>query len=151
MSEEPPDPAHPSRVLRVSRSFAAAPARLFEAWTSPALASAWLFTSPTSENNTTEMDVWVGGAWTVTDRRDGVDYTAVGEYLEVERPRRLVFTFGMPQFSPLSTRVVVEIAPEGDGSVLALTQEGLPPDPGHHDAIRQGWSDMFDALDRLPG
>jgi uncharacterized protein YndB with AHSA1/START domain len=59
-------------------------------------------------------------------RRDGVDYKALGEYVEFDRPRRLVFTFGMPQFSAEFARVVVEIALQGTGSLLTVTQEHLP-------------------------
>ena len=45
----------------------------------------------------------------IVDRRDGIDYRALGEYLEIDRPRRLVFTFAMPQFSPDFNKVTVEI------------------------------------------
>ena len=40
---------------------------------------------------------------------------AEGEYLEIDRPRWLVFTFRMPQFSDSEDRVVVEIAPLAEG------------------------------------
>ena len=76
--------------LRLTRRFDASPERLFEAWTEPNRASRWLFTTPTSEAHSAELDVRVGGRWTITDSRDGVDYRALGEYLEVERPRRLL-------------------------------------------------------------
>jgi len=76
-----------------------------------------------------------------------------GEYLEIDRPRRLVFTFSMPQFSPNSDRITVEIAPDGDGCLLTFTQEGadiaeelrqLPP--GAKVGSEQGWAEMFGRL-----
>jgi uncharacterized protein YndB with AHSA1/START domain len=76
--------------------------------------------------------------------RAGTDYTGVGEYLEIDRPHRLVFTFAMPQFAPDIDRITVEIAPDGGGCVLTLTQEGLPPD--YKAATEAGWGKMFDAL-----
>jgi uncharacterized protein YndB with AHSA1/START domain len=132
------------RHLTMTRRFDASPERLFAAWTDPNLAARWLFTGPTSEAHSANLDVRVGGAWVIEDRRDGVDYKALGEYLEVDRPRRLSFTFGMPQFSPAFNKVTVEIAADGAGSVMTLIQEGLPAD--YIEPTRQGWDEMFDAL-----
>ena len=92
--------ADPSQKFRMTRRFEASPERLFDAWIDPETARKWLFTSPTSESNRTDLDPGVGGTWTITDRRDGVHYTGLGEYLEIDRLRRLVFTFAMPQFDP---------------------------------------------------
>ncbi len=131
-------------TLRITRRFDAAPERVFDAWIDPGRAGRWLFTTPTSERHSTDLDVRVGGRWSITDRRDGVDYTALGEYLEIDRPRRLVFSFGMPQFSPLSCNVTVEFVADGDGCILTLSQDSLAPDA--LDPTKQGWSDMFDAL-----
>ncbi len=85
----------------------------------------------------------------ITDRREGVDYVALGEYLEMEWPSRVVFTFGMPQFSPEFCRVTVEVAKEeeGEGSVLTFTQDNLPLE--HHEATMRGWWDMFRSLEEL--
>jgi uncharacterized protein YndB with AHSA1/START domain len=131
-------------TLRIVRRFDAAPERVFDAWIDPGRAGRWLFTSPTSERHSTDLDVRVGGKWTIIDRRGGVDYTALGEYVEIDRPRRLVFSFGMPQFSPLSCKVTVEIAPDGDGCLLTLTQDSVAP--AALKPTEAGWVAMFDAL-----
>jgi uncharacterized protein YndB with AHSA1/START domain len=68
----------------------------------------------------------------------------IGEYLEIDRPRRLVFTFAIPMFGPGIDRIVVEIAPDGAGCILSLTHELLPPE--FHDATANGWGKMFDRL-----
>jgi uncharacterized protein YndB with AHSA1/START domain len=136
--------AAPFAKFRITRRFDAAPERVFDAWVDPSTARKWLFTTAASESHSTDIDARVGGRWTIADRREGVDYTALGEYLEIDRPRRLAFTFAMPQFGPHVDRIVVEIAPDGDGSLLTLTHELLPPE--HHGPIRDGWGEMFDAL-----
>lgn len=135
------------RRLTLTRRFDAAPERLFDAWTDPKLAARWLFTGPDSESHSTEIDLRVGGAWKVVDRRAGVDYTAVGTYLEIDRPRRLVFTFGMPQFSPEFAKVIIEIAAEGAGAVMTLVQEPVPPE--EIPPTRHGWTLMLDGLAAL--
>jgi uncharacterized protein YndB with AHSA1/START domain len=143
----------PDRFLRMTRQFDAAPERVFDAWLNPATARRWLFASMADESYTAELDARVGGAWRITARRGGMDYTASGEYLEIDRPRRLAFTFAMLQFSPNSDRITIEIAPSGAGCILTLIQEGidiadelgqLPP--GVEGGTETGWRDMFEAL-----
>lgn len=131
-------------TLRMTRHFDASPERVFDAWLDPQTAGKWLFTSPSSEKHSAEIDARVGGAYTIFDRREGKDYTAVGEYLEIDRPHRLVFTFGMPQFSPDFDRITVEIVPDGAGCLLTLTQEDLRT--GYKKSTKSGWSKMLDAL-----
>jgi uncharacterized protein YndB with AHSA1/START domain len=52
-----------------------------------------------------------------------MDYKAKGEYLEIDCPHRLVFTFQMSQFSDTVDRVIVEIKPLEKGCQLTLTQK----------------------------
>ncbi|HEY4214170.1 MAG TPA: SRPBCC domain-containing protein [Steroidobacteraceae bacterium] len=131
-------------TLRITRRFDYPPTRIFDAWTDPRVASKWLFTGPTSEHHEMEADPRVGGKWMVLDRREGVDYKAIGEYEEFDRPRRLVFTFGMPQFSSEFGRVIVEIVPDGQGSIMTLTHERLPWEAVS--GTEHGWNGMLDGL-----
>ena len=142
----------PDRMLRMTRRFNAAPERVFDAWISPATVRKWLFASPADETYTATIDARVGGAYTITARREGVDYTASGQYLEIDRPRRVVFTFEMRQFSPNTDRITVELAPDGTGCTMLFTQEGidiaqeLALTAGQVSGSEIGWSNMFEAL-----
>jgi len=116
-------------VLVVTRRFAASPGRVFDAWLDPARAGRWLFATPDGTMARVAIDARVGGRWTFVRREaDGAETEHVGEYLVIDRPRRLVFTFSVPRFAghAAPTRVTVEIAPEGEGCVLTLTHEGVP-------------------------
>jgi len=134
-------------TLHLERRFDAPSGQVFDAWIKPEIAGRWLFTAPGSESHSTDLDARAGGRWTVVDRREGVDYTALGEYLEIDRPRRLAFTFGMPQFSPEFCQVTIEIVPSGEGARLTLTQNPLPEDAV--EPLRKGWNDMFGQLSAL--
>jgi uncharacterized protein YndB with AHSA1/START domain len=135
-----------SHRLRITRRFEASPERVFDAWLNPEIARQWLFTSPDTNiaNRRVEIDARVGGKWLMTNPCDGMEIEGIGEYLEIDRPRRLVFTFAIPMFGPDVDRLVVEIVPDGDGCTLTLTHELLPPD--FHSATASGWGKMFDRL-----
>jgi uncharacterized protein YndB with AHSA1/START domain len=57
--------------------------------------------------------------------------TARGQFVELVTERRVVFTWGWvdhPGVPPGSTTVEIDIAIDGDGSLVTLTHRGLPPD-----------------------
>jgi len=125
--------------LTVSRRFGASPERVFDAWLDPARARRFLFTTAESEVVVCEIDARVGGRFNIIDRREGQDdIVHVGEYLEIDRPRRLVFTFGVPQFDPTMTRVTLDIRPDGAGCELLLTHDDVPEEWVEQD--REGWT-----------
>ena len=134
----------PRESASVSRRFGAPATRVFDAWIEPETASKWWFTTKTSES-VCELDPRVGGSYKVTRTRGGKQYVAIGEYIEVQRPRRLVFTFGMPQFAADFDTVTVEIENDKDGCKVNLTQDGLRP--GYATSTVNGWNKMFDLLD----
>jgi uncharacterized protein YndB with AHSA1/START domain len=134
----------PRATVRVSHRFSAAPERVFDAWLDPEKAGRCLFATPTGQMVRVEIDARVGGSFAFVDRRDGEDVDHVGEYLEIDRPRRLVFTFRVPKYSSESTRVIIEIAPQGTGCELTLTHEGVLPD--YQSRTEEGWTKILNAL-----
>ena len=133
-----------SRVV-VTHRYAASPERVFDAFLDVQTARRFLFATTTGEMITAEIEPRVGGGFTFTERRpDMGDVRHVGEYLEIDRPRRLVFTFGVPQFDARMTVVIIEIRPEGSGCELTLTNDGVPPDYAKRN--HEGWSRILAGL-----
>ena len=131
--------------LTVTHRYSASAETVFDAWLDPAVARRFLFTAPGGEVVRCDIDARPGGRFTIVDRRDDGDIEHVGAYLEIDRPRRLVFTFAVPQFDPTETTVTVEIAPEGDGCRLTLTHTDVPP--GWVEQDREGWTMILGVLE----
>lgn len=139
-------------TAQVSRYFNASPERIFDAWAD--------FETMRKETSVVRIDLRVGGKWYVKDHREGMDFVADGEFLEIARPRRLVLTFRMEQFSPDIDRITIEIVPVDKGCQLTLTQEVTVE---HEDTLspqeveallaenklqtEQGWTIAFDELE----
>jgi uncharacterized protein YndB with AHSA1/START domain len=157
-------PAHPTRrailevrkenrmtaenpgTIVITRRFDFPIERVFDAWLDPARASQFLFTTPTGKMLRVDIDAHIGGAFNIT-RRDGDDIEHVGTYLEIDRPRRLVFTFGVPKFSAQMTRVTNDLKPLPTGCELTLTHDGVLPE--WCDRTREGWGKILDGLSAL--
>ncbi len=132
------------RVLHMVRRFEASPERVYDAWTDPHYASLWLFTGPTSATHTCHMDPRPGGRWAITDTREGVTYTATGEFLEADRPRRVSLTFAMPQFSDQHDLITVTFEADGEGCIMRFRQEGIAQEAKA--PSKSGWTPMFEGL-----
>lgn len=123
---------------------------VFDAWLDPAVARRFLFATPTGEMIRAEVNARVGGRFVFVDRRpDMGEVLHTGEYLEIDRPRRLVFTFAVPQFDPGHTRVEVEITPATDGCEVRLTQCDTPDE--WVEPSTQGWTMILGTLEGALG
>lgn len=134
--------------FRMTRRFDASPERVFDAWLDPDKAGRFLFATPEGEMVRVEIDARVGGRYSIVDRRDGEDVEHTGEYLEIDRPRRLVFTLQVPLYSEEADRVTIEVAPAEGGSELTLIHEVSPE---WADQVEGGWTLILDGLGRVVG
>lgn len=131
--------------VEVSRRLAATPEQVYDAWLDPASLGRWLFATPDGRMERCEVDARVGGGFRLDERRGGELAEHWGTYVELDRPRRLAFDFGT-NFGETPTRVTVTIIPDGDGSLITLTHEGVWTD--YEDRTRQGWGMILEGLER---
>ena len=132
-----------SQTVQVRRHYAFPSEQVFDAWLDPQTAGRWLFATPTGQMIRVEIDAQVGGRFLIVERRDGQDAEHRGAYLEIERPRRLVFRFG-DDIAFGATTVTVEITATPGGCELTLTHEGVGAE---WDAqTQQGWTGILEGL-----
>jgi uncharacterized protein YndB with AHSA1/START domain len=121
---------HPG-PLEVSVHIAAPPETVFTFFTDPVRYAQWMGSHAT-------LQPVPGGTYRV-DMRDGVQ--AAGEFVEVDPPHRLVFTWGWTHdraVAPGSTRVVVTLVEEDGGTRVVLHHYDLPDD-GQREHHGKGW------------
>jgi uncharacterized protein YndB with AHSA1/START domain len=146
-------------VIRVSQRYSAPAERVYDAWLTPAQASRFLFRTRTGNVMQCEITPEVGGGFTVIDRRpaaDGdesvFDVVHMGKYLELERPRRIVFDFSVLMFGTEDpTRVTVDIAPVSPQVCeLTLTHDMGTSEQARmvEETSRKGWVTMLALMER---
>jgi uncharacterized protein YndB with AHSA1/START domain len=133
-------------VLRVVRRFEASPERVFDAWLQPAAAGQFLFATAEGEMRKVEIDARVGGGFVIVERRGDVDAEHYGIYLEIDRPRRLVFAFSVEKPDADADRVSIDIAPHGSGCELTLTHRMAPEWMDYAERTQAGWTTILESL-----
>lgn len=142
-----------TRDVTVTRVIDAPPERVWQAWTTPRDFSRWFGTPPfDTPVQGVHLDVRPGGAWTATQVSNTVDEETrlhfYGHYLEVDEPRRLVFTLENPE-DPKDRNVetvTVTLQPRGDATEMTLHQEGhLPAE--QYPLLAEGYSRFFGRME----
>lgn len=137
-------------TLILHRAFTAPRLLVWKAWTEPEHLMRWLCPAG-FEVLFAEVDLRIGGKWRSGMRSpEGNDYTAGGEYREIDPPSRLVLTHKW-ESNDLEPRVMTEITVtlnERDGKThMIFVQSGL----GSVESARShehGWTGAFDNLER---
>jgi len=134
-------------TVTVEQRFATDGGNVYDGFLDPELARKFLFRTVGGEMVRAEVDARVGGTYTFVERRDGVDVLHTGEYVELVRPSRIVFTFGVPAFSDAVSTVEIDIEPIGEGCVLTLTNSGIPAEWA--EKTRTGWAEILMSAEKV--
>jgi uncharacterized protein YndB with AHSA1/START domain len=121
-------------VVEREVKIAAGPETVFEFFVDPQKMLQW-------KGRKAELDPRPGGVYRVEINDEA---TARGEYVEIDPPNRVVFTWGwegqesgVHAVPPGSSRVEVELLPDGDGTLVRLRHVDLPEEA--REIHGQGW------------
>jgi uncharacterized protein YndB with AHSA1/START domain len=135
-------------TLAVTRMFDAPPERVFDAWTDSGTAGRFLFRTEGGELKRCEVDGRIDGRFRIDELRPDGLAEHRGEFVELDRPRRLAFDFAAGG-EEASTRVTVEIEPVESGSKLTLSHGLDPRWAQQEERIRRGWTLILESLARV--
>jgi uncharacterized protein YndB with AHSA1/START domain len=118
-------------ALVLTERIRATPDEVFDFLVEPEKLLRWMGTEA-------DIDPRPGGKFWLNVTGDDV---AVGSYIEVDRPNRVVFTWGWDNSAdvpPGSSTVTFTLSVDGDETIVELTHSGLPM--GQGDEHRNGWA-----------
>jgi uncharacterized protein YndB with AHSA1/START domain len=132
-------------ALTMSRRLRAAPAAVFQALTEPARIAQW-FGSGTPESKDVEADARVGGRYHYGfTSLNGQRMDVRGVFEEVTPHSRLVFSWWWDSSPEQVSKVEIDLAADGEGTMLNLVHSGfatVEAEQGH----REGWTYGLDRL-----
>ena len=131
----------------IRRTIAATVDELFDAWLDPESLAQWMHPG-TAIPSIARVDARVGGTFEVLMPRESGALRHHGEYLVIERNKKLVFTWFSHATHEKETLVTVEFHALDAGTQIVLTHERLPDHEagmGH----TKGWTAALNLLDEF--
>jgi uncharacterized protein YndB with AHSA1/START domain len=139
-------------AAEIRRRLAAAPAKVFAAFTDAAMVSRWLTPSPDVKLRVVAFDFREGGKYRFAYHVPGGQIMTVsGIYRLIEPPSKIIFSWNIEppdEHAGVRSEVTVQIAPDGDGSELYIRHERLTP-AGAAERHREGWQGAIEQLSRV--
>jgi uncharacterized protein YndB with AHSA1/START domain len=129
----------------VVRRFMAIPREeVFAAWLDAEMLAAFMKPGNVSAA-TAEVDARVGGRFRIVMVHGGRDHPHWGEYLKIDPPSLLSFTWHSAATNEQPTVVTVEFIARDGGTEVVLTHRRLPKEKAEEH--RQGWTDILAKLE----
>lgn len=122
---------------------------VFEAMINPDITSTFWFTKSSGRVEPWKTLEWEGGQFSYVVDRDGQRINHMGTYREIQRPNRLVFTWGVDVEAGDESVVTITILPAESGCRLTLVHTLDPKWEEYKDRTQEGWSYMIGKLNKL--
>ncbi|WP_328616189.1 SRPBCC family protein [Amycolatopsis sp. NBC_00355] len=131
-------------TFTLERTYAATPARVFDAWADPGAKARWY------GGETHELDFRTGGREVTTGTApNGTKLEAASTYHDIVPDERIVYSTTLTGGDTLATvsTTTIELLADGDGTRLVLTEQDTFLDGAEEPAWReQGTGDWLDKL-----
>jgi len=136
-----------SGVVKAEIEIEATAARVFRALTDPTDLAAFWGSDDMYRTSDWKIDLRPGGSWSAVARgADGSRMTMDGEYLEVDPPRLLVFTWRPSWDDYAVTTVRYDLEPTATGTRLRVTHTGFADRDMAAAGTGEGWKRVLQWL-----
>jgi uncharacterized protein YndB with AHSA1/START domain len=119
---------------------------VYDEWLDPDALSDWMCPRPARATNI-DVDPRIGGRLRIDIVEDGVRFAVTGRYVELDRPRRLSFTWSCTTWPDPSVESLVTVTLESTGNnetLMTIHHALLPPEL--IDQHQSGWARIAEQL-----
>lgn len=130
-------------TVRISKIMPAPREDVFNAWLNAEGMRHWMCPGDIKKTDT-EIDARVGGKFRIAMHGEENTYVMTGEYVEIDPPRRIAFTW-VSHTAVAGSLVTLELHDRGEETELVLTHERLPSADiaAQHEG---GWTSILEKL-----
>lgn len=135
--------SHAGVAVKVIRLLVQPPEVVFDAWLDEQRLRVWML--PGDEVLSVRTDRRVGGTFSIKVEREGfgvLDHH--GDFLQLDRPREIAFTFLINAMEAPASVVRVHFAAEHTGTRLTLTHEGVAATVAQK--VQESWAQIVDRV-----
>ena len=132
-------------TLKLEKTINAPIEKVFDAWLDPAMLTQFILPQPGMPNPRVENDPREGGQFRIVMIHGDDELPHGGNYLVIDRPRQLKFTWAS-HYSPDDSTVTLDFTGvDANTTHVVLTQEKFLHEEAR-DAHRGGWGNILDSL-----
>ena len=140
MSEGPVSADRPEmNTVMIQRVMPASPAVVYDEWLDPVGMIEWMCPRPARAVKVS-LEPSVGGVLRIDIEDSGSSLYVTGTFVELDRPRRLRFTWSCSDWADPSVQSLVTVTLKGHGAdetMMTIEHEQLPP--GQAGSHQRGW------------
>jgi uncharacterized protein YndB with AHSA1/START domain len=135
--------------VTIQKNFHTSAEEVFDAWLNTGLLGKWMFGPSVREETIVSLtnDPHPGGKFSYKVKRGDLVLDHIGTYLEIERPARLVFTWGVDIDSGDDSIVTIQIQPVENGCTLSLQHDMDIKWEPYADRTKASWTFMLNRLE----
>ena len=134
-------------VVKAEIEIEAPPERVFHSLTDPGELAAWWGSDDMYRTHDWQIDLREAGRWSVQTRAtDGTQMSVHGTYIEIDPPRRLVYTWCPSWDDFAETTIEVDLQPTTGGTRVVVTHTGFGDRATAAEGTGEGWKRVLEWL-----